>query len=372
MNIALVNDHFRLVQTDQLSALAKALDGESAVVGIEIYSSTDPEYPFGSWTGEGFTHEQVFKEDARGKHGILAAALSIVRICRRHNASVVLLCHYERPYIFLAALMLRALGRRVIVMGDSKFDDYPRHFWRELGKRLLYAPYHGAIAGSARCADYQRFLGVPAKSIYQNYNAFNLNRIRAAADHAPAPLSDIKFEDRNFVCVARHVPKKNLSVLIKAFWLFLQQSSHSRKLVLCGSGPLEDELRTQVDNLGLNDSVVFKGNVGPNEVAVELARGLCLILPSIEEQYGIAIVEAQAMGLPVIVSTSCGARDRQVRSGVNGFIVEPDNPEGFGHFMLQIATNELQWSAMSKAAHEFADFGNVDKFVESVLLLMRR
>jgi L-malate glycosyltransferase len=371
MNIAFVIDHFRLVQTDQYTALSRKIGPARKVIGMEIYSSSDPDYPFGSFTGDGFVHEQVYKTDVRGSHGMVSAAWRIVQRCRQHKASVVFLCHYERPYIFLSALILRILGRRVIVMGDSKFDDYPRHFWRELGKRFLYAPYQGALAASKRCADYQRFLGVPANSIALNYYAFDIDRIRNAVDVRPSPNSAVNYEDRSFVCVARLVPKKNISSLIKAFHLFSQKSNQSRKLVLCGSGPLETDLRAEATKLGISDEIIFRGNLNPTEIACELARGLCLILPSLEEQYGIAVVEGQAMGLPVIVSTSCGARDDQVRSGLNGFIVEPNNPEGMAFFMDQLANDEKLWRGMAEAATRFAKVANVDRFVESALQLAR-
>ena len=369
MNVAFFIDHFRLVQTDQYTALAKEIAPVRKAIGVEIYPSPTPGYPFGSCTGDGFVHERLYKTDVRGTHGILSAVWRIIRLCRQYNASVVFLCHYERPYIFLAALLLRISGRRVIVMGDSKFDDYKRFFWSEFGKRFLYSPYHGALAGSKRSADYLRFLGIPANSIALNYNVFDVYRIQKSAAASRHSSPTISYKDRSFVCIARLVSKKNISTLIKAFHLFSQNREPSRKLVLCGSGPLENELRLEASNLGVSDQVIFRGNLNSIEVANELARGLCLILPSLEEQYGIAIVEGLAAGLPVIVSTNCGACDDNVRSGVNGFLVEPDNPEGLAFFMDLLANDEPLWNRMTKEAIKYSEMATVDQFVASVLWL---
>ena len=365
-NIAFVIDHFRQVQTDQYGALGAAVGPNRKVIGIEIFSTTHPDYPFGSWTGEGFVHERVFQYDARANPGLWLPAVRILTLCRKYRAKSVFLCHYERPYIFLAAMLLRLAGRRVYVMGDSKFDDYPRYFWREFGKRILYAPYQGGLAASLRCADYLRFLGVPADQIKQNYYALSLDRIRKTSDHPPAP-DGVGFVDRDFVCVARLVEKKNLSTLLEAYAQYAANTNMPRKLILCGSGPLEAALKAQVADLRIADQVIFRGNLGPVEVAAALARGLCLMLPSSEEQYGIAVIEAQAMGLPVIISTNPGARDRQVRSGVNGFVVEPDNVAGLAYFMMVLGSDETLWRAMAAQAKAFAKRSDVDQFVESVL-----
>lgn len=367
-NIVFVIDHFRQVQTDQYAALGTAIGPDRKVVGVEIFSTTHPDYPFGSWTGEGFVHERVFEHDARANPGLWRPASRIVRLCRKHKAGTVFLCHYERPYIYVAALLLRMTGHRVYVMGDSKFDDYPRHFWRELGKKVLYAPYQGGLAASLRCAEYLAFLGVPAKAIKQNYYALSLDRIRNTASHPPAP-DGLPFEERDFICVARLVEKKNLATLLEAYSIYCAKTSKPRKLVLCGSGPLESSLKMKAAALAISDHVVFRGNLGPLEIAAALARGLCLILPSYEEQYGIVVIEAQAMGLPVIISTNPGARDRQVRTGVNGFIVEPDNAPGMAYFMQALDRDEPLWRAMALEAQTYAKRSDTDQFVASVLEL---
>src|SRR5579871_628552 len=70
------------------------------------------------------------------------------------------LCHYERLEVFLTAIVLRLRLKKVFVMGDSKFDDYQRHVFREAGKAIFYTPYNGALVSGERSASYLRFLGV--------------------------------------------------------------------------------------------------------------------------------------------------------------------------------------------------------------------
>ena len=72
------------------------------------------------------------------------------------------------------------------------------------------------------------------------------------------------------------------------------------------------------------------------------------------------------MGLPVILSDNCGARDRLVRSGVNGFVIESDNPKGMAYFMTQLSEDESLWRRMCDEKNKSAPLGDVRRFVEGV------
>ena len=72
--------------------------------------------------------------------------------------------------------------------------------------------------------------------------------------------------------------------------------------------------------LGLETQVRFLGFVQTDEVAKVLGQPLALLQVSYEETFGQAVVEAQAMGCPVIISENCGAKDELVKSGVNGYL----------------------------------------------------
>jgi glycosyltransferase involved in cell wall biosynthesis len=129
-------------------------------------------------------------------------------------------------------------------------------------------------------------------------------------------------------------------------------------------------LRRKVDELDLGGSVVFHGFVQAEGICRILTSTLALLLPSIEEQFGHVVIEAQAMGLPVILSHNCGACDLLVRSGVNGFVIEPDNPQGMAFFMSLLCADEELWRKMCLATRSFVAQGDVRLFVEAVASLL--
>ncbi|HEY4443168.1 MAG TPA: glycosyltransferase, partial [Steroidobacteraceae bacterium] len=93
---------------------------------------------------------------------------------------------------------------------------------------------------------------------------------------------------------------------------------------------------------------------------------LALILPSIEEQWGLVVNEALAMGVPILCSDNVGARDSLVRTSVNGYVFESDNAEGLAQLMTRMATDEHEWRRLAVAAGEFAYKGDVCQFVSAV------
>ncbi len=100
-----------------------------------------------------------------------------------------------------------------------------------------------------------------------------------------------------------------------------------------------------------------------------LGKTLALLLVSAQEQFGNVVIEAQALGAPVIVSDNCGARDMLVRNGVNGFVVEPDNPAGLAYFMGLLDRDEALWRRMALASEPFAALGDAAHFARAVAAL---
>ena len=366
--VVFVWENFGPVHSDRCDALALRLGDRRKVLGIELGGSSVV-YDWRPEDGAHFEKRTLFEGVSIDDVSNWRKFRTLLKACFGLRPADFFFCHYETPHVFMTALLLRLTGSRVFVMNDSKFDDYRRYVGRELIKKLFYLPYNGAMAAGARSADYFRFLGLPTRQIVLNYDALSTDRIRrlAGVDRAPGGPS---FAERDFIIVARMIAKKNLGMALEAYALYRAASAAPRKLRLCGSGPLEQELRAHAERLGVADMVVFHGFLQIEEVCPLLGSSLALILPSLQEQFGNVVIEAQALGLPVIVSDNCGARDLLVRNGVNGFVVEPDNPQGLAFFMGLLDRDEALWRRMSLATGPFSALGDASRFAQSALELM--
>lgn len=368
--IAFVWDNFGPTQADRCDAVANLYRGRRTIVGIELAQLSET-YNWVSETRESFQKITVFQNSEITQASLFRRTFATLRACLTTKASIFFFCHYERLAIFLVATTLRLLGRTVIVMNDSKFDDYQRVLWREFGKRAMHLPYWGGVAASRRSIDYMRFLGVKPDRVEGSYDTLSIDRIRKMSGSPPAP-SGLPFAARHFTIVARLVPKKNLAMALEAYSQYCEQVEDPRELHICGDGPLEPELRQIVEAKGLKRHIIFHGFVQSDGVSRTLAASLALLLPSVEEQFGLVVIEALAMGVPVILTDQCGARDDLIRSGVNGFVVEPDNPEGFAFFLRLLHAEEELWHNMCVNASKYAEAGDASNFAKAVSSLVKK
>ena len=367
--VALVWENYGPMHVDRGEALAAEFGSDAEIIGIELCGRSEA-YDWTPEQGSAFRKITLFPTGQISRLGNFALARTLVAALYRAGARHVFLCHYEKPGILLTAIMLRLLGRSVYLMGCSKFDDYQRSLWREVGKSLFVLPYQAAISSGLRARDYARFLGMRPDRVVGEYNTLSLARIRALAATPPAP-DGVPFAERHFSIVARLVPKKNIATAIAAYAIYHAATDQPRALCIYGSGPLEEELAGQVARLRLEASVRFLGFQETEIVATALGRTLALILPSVEEQFGNVVIEASALGVPTILSDNCGARDCLVRSGVNGFVIEPDNPAGLAFFMGLLDTDQALWERFCLAARDSAHYNDAPRFAEAVRQIVR-
>ncbi|MEQ1770197.1 MAG: glycosyltransferase [Devosia sp.] len=359
-------ENFGPYHVDRVEAVIDRVGDSRKVVGFELVARS-PEYDWDASSSPRFEKHTVraYGEPLNAWRDFWALLGFTFRVGRGEY----FLCHYDMPAIFLLAWWLRLSGSRAYTMFESKFDDRPRRVGIEFMKAVAFWPYAGVLYGGTRTRDYLRFLGLPETRLQPGYDTISVTRTRklAAAEIAPA---GVPYHQRKLVSVARLLPKKNLHTLLRSYALYRETDPAPRALHVLGSGPLEAELRALADTLGVTESVIFAGFVQSDAVARTLASALALLLPSIEEQFGLVVIEAQALGLPVIVSDNVGARDELVQSQVNGYVLEPANIEGIAAAMTDIATDERLWQQMSRRSQDFVALGDTPRFAEGVLALM--
>lgn len=101
--------------------------------------------------------------------------------------------------------------------------------------------------------------------------------------------------------VGRFHQQKNHKFLLDVF-AKIREKRVNAKLLLIGTGPLEDEIKMKVNNLGLDNDVIFLGN---RKDMCKIYQGMdIMIFPSIFEGFGIVTIEAQASGVPVLCSNN--------------------------------------------------------------------
>lgn len=146
-------------------------------------------------------------------------------------------------------------------------------------------------------------------------------------------------------------PRKGVHYLIPAF---LEAKIPNSELLLVGSASTRI-LRLLIEKtLSQNSHIKQESwNFSRQDPVEVFSRASVLVLPSVEDGFGLVVLEAMACGLPVIVTSHCGAGDL-VEDGINGFIVPPRDEKAITEKLDFLAANELIRLEMGKAARATA------------------
>ena len=151
-----------------------------------------------------------------------------------------------------------------------------------------------------------------------------------------APIKKIK-DSQGFVFlnVALMNKNKNQKNIIKAFAKYFSKSVHV-SLVIGGHGNEMNALKGLAENLGVAARVKFPGMLSRSQVLEAMSTADAFILSSDYETFGVVLVEALALGKPVI-ATRCGGPQSIVEEG-DGILVDVDDVDELGRAMVRLNT----------------------------------
>ncbi len=161
---------------------------------------------------------------------------------------------------------------------------------------------------------------------------------------------NLPIKDKIVFTSSRLVKKNNLTALIRAIHLLIQQH-FPVKLVIAGSGPLEQQLKNLVSQLNLNQPVIFLGQVPHNKLAAYYQAADIFVRPSLSEGQGISFLEAMACGLPIIASPVGGIVDF-LTDKQTGLFCQPHDPRDVADKINLLLTDRVLYQHIQKKALE--------------------
>lgn len=152
------------------------------------------------------------------------------------------------------------------------------------------------------------------------------------------------------VCVGRlELRQKNYGMVVEAIRI-LKERNVCISVDIYGDGPCRDKLQQIIDEEGLSSQITLKGNV-ENILEVEAQYDLFL-MTSNYEGFPNALLEAMAIGMPVI-STNCRTGPNlMIENGINGVLVDVGNSEELAETILKLKTNVAMMERMGICAKE--------------------
>ncbi|GAB3407647.1 hypothetical protein GCM10027515_23870 [Schumannella luteola] len=161
--------------------------------------------------------------------------------------------------------------------------------------------------------------------------------------------ADLGPRDENLIVfLGRLDDEKNIDELVRAAARL--DPALEAKVVIMGHGDQKTKLEHLIQELGLQDRVRLAGKVSYDELRQTLTRAKVFAMPSVAELQSITTLEAMASGQPIVAANAM-ALPHLVEEGVNGYLFEPGDIDGFAQRLTDVLTApEEKLRAMREAS----------------------
>lgn len=177
------------------------------------------------------------------------------------------------------------------------------------------------------------------------------------------PRAEMREKNR-ILFVGRLCKEKGIDTLIK---IITNVKNTAVKFIIIGDGPEKDNLKTYVADHHLKFVEVINA-LPQDQLVQEYQKADIFVLPSHFEGFPLSILEAKACGV-VVVAANIGDTGKLIKSGVNGFLVEHDDVQGFQNAILKLIEDEnLKRNCQRQNIKEAADY-SWDKSAEKILTI---
>jgi len=248
--------------------------------------------------------------------------------------------HGQDIYSSMALLSIHSARKRKI---PSVLTCHSVHksggIWRLIYRPIVSAMKHAnrviAVSGAAKgfCAA----LGVPDDRIEVISNGVDLSIFNTDVDGS-AMRTKLSVKQGPLVATAiRLVKRKGPEHLVNAFSKVLKAVPNA-KLAIAGGGTEAANLRAQIKKLGVERSAFMLGKLQREQVAELMAAADVFVLPSLFESFGLVLLEAMAVGTPVVCTQTQGALEI-VKNGEDGLVVPPGDDDALADAIVRVLSD---------------------------------
>lgn len=199
---------------------------------------------------------------------------------------------------------------------------------------LTYEASEVIVNSNYMKSEIQRLFGLPFEKINVVPNGVNLNNFNNVYRDYDFRRRFAMDNEKIILFMGRLVYEKGIQHLISAMPKILDHY-HDVKLVIAGKGGMLDELKAQVDYLGISQKVYFAGYLNSKDVQKMYRCADVSVFPSTYEPFGIVALEAMLAGVPVVVS-DIGGLNEIVEHGVTGMKSYAGNPNSLADSILTL------------------------------------
>jgi glycosyltransferase involved in cell wall biosynthesis len=296
----------------------------------------------------------------------LPAILRIRKLIVRHGYDII---HSHTSHAHTLAFFA-SIGRRTcrLVTRRVDFTIFRNRFLPLNGiKYRFMADYYIAI--SKKIKEVMVKDGIAADRIFVVYSGIDLERFYGATGDYLIPEFSLQPDEPVVINVAHLAEHKGQQFLVRAIPHVLKQIPSARFFII-GEGKLLGELQALSASLGITQVLTFTGfrkDVGAFYQTADL-----FIMSSVQEGLGTAMIDALALGKPV-VAANAGGIPEIIKDGETGRLVEAANPQALAQGIIQMLTHKDQAQAMAQRGQALVkEQFSIEAMVENNLTVYRQ
>ncbi|MEE0768628.1 MAG: glycosyltransferase family 4 protein [Clostridia bacterium] len=246
---------------------------------------------------------------------------------------------------------------------NSGIHDDTQRYINDTEWLLTYEATEVIVNSNYMKGHVQGLFGLPFDKISVIPNGINLNNFTGIDRDYDFRRRFAMDNEKIILYVGRLVYEKGVQHLISAMPKILE-NYHDSKLVIAGKGGMIDELKSQVDSMGLSNKVYFTGYLNQKEVQKMYKCADVAVFPSTYEPFGIVALEAMLAGIPTVVS-DIGGLNEIVEHGVNGMKSYTGNPNSIADSVLSLLFDpQLAMNVTKNAKNKVKDEFNWQKIAQ--------
>lgn len=262
------------------------------------------------------------------------------------RSDVVISGGFSFPSLYAAAYC-RLFGRRLLIHSDgTAASEAGIGHGQRLSRLLLSRLADGAIGNSRQAV--QRFAELGFAPVFEAPHSTAIDPFIAVAEsrvvRSSAPL--------RVITAGRLIPRKGVDRLLLAV-AAARSAGTAIHLTVVGDGEEEGRLRSLADDLGLTD-IEWLGFVQQPELPALFAQADVFAFPTLDDPFGIVLLEAAATGLPLLASPHGGATEDLIGEHESGLVIDPDDTHAFATGLTNLARDPAMRDRMGRSAYEVA------------------
>lgn len=207
------------------------------------------------------------------------------------------------------------------------------------------------VAVSHSVADaYARYFRIAPPDVI--HNGVDLAGLASASDKFADLRVDEGIDDFLAITPASFNAVKGQATLVEAIAILRDTHGLKPKFLLVGEGPLESDIRNAVNELNLAEQVEIRPVMDHDRLMRLLLTANAVVLPSRSEAFGLAAVEAMALGVPCILTDNPGFHEIVAGSAAANSLVPRDDPAALASALAHLFRHPVQAKAIAAAAQD--------------------